>query len=790
MIIHYIKIAWRNLLKYKTQSIISILGLAIGFAAFAFTMSWIRYDMGYDKHIYEADRVYKVLKADKKKEGGFNFRLPDAMASYLENLPEVEAVTAIDTDIGRFRANNVTYIENANHMLADTSFFKVFYPDIKIKYPTEIGESSGTYNILSASAAEKAGIKNADVGLFKTELDANLLAIIDGVDSKQTNVPFDEMTVKPIKLDAECPWCYQARSMYIRVKKGVNINILASKIDTLYIEGSMQGVMSYKLVPLKDVRTKYPEDKAKIRYNHLRIFVVVSILVILSALFNYLMLFINKIKIRSRELALRKVNGSSNRRLITLLIVEMGIILVISLFLGGLFIELLYNPFITLSEISASKGFMFKESFMYAILLFAFFVLVALVPTYIFMRKSVSEIINPQAKSFVGVKNSFTLTSLFLQFITSILLIFCTIVFLLQFKKLNSNDIGFDRFNIISFSGNISFTKNELLKIPGIEDVIFFDGQFLPRGGHSSFDVKSENGEMINTEMIRIHEPNFIDFFKINILEGRNFHFGEMNAYLINETAKRAYGFKDPIGKSINNHTIIGVIADMYVDSPLMPVIPTTLQLNDYMSDAARLKEDGTYEYIREPLPASMEESESKVHNSFAYKYMPERKEIIEQTITDIFEKDGGRLSRFNNLESVYEEYTKSEYYLLIMLSFMTGVAILISLFGIYSMVTLSCNEKRKEIALRKVNGAQMRDILFLFYRQYLILSVASCIVAFPIGIYVMQQWLEQYTRRIKMEWWLFAGTFVCITLIVLLGVLYRVWKTARENPSEVLKSQ
>lgn len=169
---------------------------------------------------------------------------------------------------------------------------------------------------------------------------------------------------------------------------------------------------------------------------------------------------------------------------------------------------------------------------------------------------------------------------------------------------------------------------------------------------------------------------------------------------------------------------------------------------------------------------------------------MPERKEIIEQTITDILKKDGGNILSFYDMESIYEDYTKSEYYLLILLSFMTGVAILISLFGIYSMVTLSCNEKRKEIALRKVNGAQMRDILFLFYRQYLILSVASCIVAFPIGIYVMQQWLEQYTRRIKMEWWLFVGTFACITLIVLLGVLYRVWKTARENPSEVLKSQ
>lgn len=406
------------------------------------------------------------------------------------------------------------------------------------------------------------------------------------------------------------------------------------------------------------------------------------------------------------------------------------------------------------------------------------------------MRKSVSEILNPQAKSFVGVKNSFTLASLFLQFITSSLLIFCTIVFLLQFKKLNNNDIGFDRFNRISFSGNIPFTKNELLKIPGIEDVIFFDRQFLPRGGHSSFTIESESGEIIEAEIIRIHEPNFIDFFNINILEGRNFHFGEMKVCLINETAKRVYGFKDPIGKSINNHTIIGVIADMYVESPILPVRPTILQLRDDMATAARRKQDGTYEYIRESLPASMEDSQSKAHNSFAYKYMPERKEIIEQTITDILKKDGGNILSFYDMESIYEDYTKSEYYLLILLSFMTGVAILISLFGIYSMVTLSCNEKRKEIALRKVNGAQMRDILFLFYRQYLILSVASCIVAFPIGIYVMQQWLEQYTRRIKMEWWLFVGTFACITLIVLLGVLYRVWKTARENPSEVLKSQ
>jgi len=97
----------------------------------------------------------------------------------------------------------------------------------------------------------------------------------------------------------------------------------------------------------------------------------------------------------------------------------------------------------------------------------------------------------------------------------------------------------------------------------------------------------------------------------------------------------------------------------------------------------------------------------------------------------------------FTNMEEVYSEYTKSERWLLILLGVMTAVAITIAVLGIYSMITLGCNQRRKEMAIRKVNGAKAKEILALFFRQYLAVTVAACAVAFPVGIYVMQRWLS-----------------------------------------------
>ena len=784
MIIHYLKIAWRNLLKYKTQSVISIIGLAIGFTAFSFTLSWIRYERGYDKHIQDADKIFKVLMVNERNESGVQFNLPAPLKGYLENLPEVEAATIMLTAKGNY-ANRIL---DANMISTDTSFFNVFYPDIRVDYPDVIPDNQ--FKILTEESARQMGFSRMDIGQHKQieEIEFTLLDIIPGLPHKQTNIPFDVMVVHQFERDIECPWCYHDGRIFVRIRENVNVETLAAKLESILIEeGAIRMNMSYILVPLREVRYTYPEDEANIRYHHLRIFAGVSVLVILCALFNWLMLFINKIKLRGRELALRKVNGASIRELITLLLVEMGLIVLSSLFIGGVLSESLYPWFLKLSGIEASKLFLMREMIGYGITVFGASLLCAVFPIYLITRKSVSGIIQPETKSFRGIKNRSTLVSLLVQLIIGTLLIFCTLIFLHQYKHLNSMQVGFDRFNVNTFQSYTTFTKDEIRKIAGVEDVVFFQGQFLPRTGRSFFMHETEFGEKKETEILEMHQPDFIDFFDFKIVEGRSFHEGEMGVCLINETAKREYGFMDPIGKTVNNLTVIGVIADMYIDAPSMPVLPTIYRLLEFMSepDAFRInRETGEY------WPARDTPTNKQSHGSFAYRYVPGHRESTEKAIKELAGDNGGWELRFSNMEEVYAEYTRSENYLLTLLSIMTVVAILIAVFGIYSMVTLACNQRRKEIAIRKVNGAKVREIFMLFFRQYFVVTVLSCIVAFPVGVYIMQRWLEQYTRRVSMEWWLFVGIFVLVLLIVLASIFSRVSRASKENPADVVKSE
>lgn len=645
--------------------------------------------------------------------------------------------------------------------------------------------------ILSEKTAQEMGVNQTAIGHRIDSLGFTLLDIIPGLPERQTNVAFDMMSIRPVEIFPDCPWCYFTRKMYVRLRENADVETLSARLDTVYFEQvGMKFDMSYILVPLRETRYMYPEDEAKVQYNHLRIFASVSVLVFLCAIFNYLMLFVGKIRIRSRELALRKVNGASNRALITLLLIETGLILLSALFIGGVLAELLYPWFSMLSEIEVSKQFLFREMVGYGIMILALSLLGALIPIRFFTKRSVSENIQPEIKSAGSVKSRFAPVSLFIQLTIGILLIFCTFLFLYQYRTLNATNIGFNRFNINSFTSSIALTKNEILKVPGVEDVIFFQGQFLPRTSSSSFEYKTESGEMIESEIFSFHEPDFIDFFEIEILEGRNLHNGEVDACLINEAAKRKFGFTDPIGKIVNNHIVVGVIADMYIDAPSLPLMPAKYQLKDIVDQNQENLETGRRLPGRKAMFSSPDESWSMDFNYFAYKYLPDHKASTEKAITKLISDDGGKDPDFYNLEEVYAEYTQSENYLLAQLSIMTVVVILIAVFGIYSMITLSCNQRRKEIAIRKVNGAKVQEIFMLFFRQYFWVTVVSSIVAFPVGVYIMQRWLEQYTRRVSMEWWLFAGIFVLVLLIVLASIFSRVNRAAKENPADVVKAE
>ena len=142
------------------------------------------------------------------------------------------------------------------------------------------------------------------------------------------------------------------------------------------------------------------------------------------------------------------------------------------------------------------------------------------------------------------------------------------------------------------------------------------------------------------------------------------------------------------------------------------------------------------------------------------------------------------------NTEKEYDKYLKSENSLLKLLSFVSVVCILICVFGFVSLVSLTCEERRKEIAIRKINGATTGDILAIFVKEYALLLTIGSAIAFTTGYFIMYQWLEHYVKQTTIPAWIFLSIFCAMALVIVVCVGWQVYRASVENPAEVVKSE
>ena len=161
-----------------------------------------------------------------------------------------------------------------------------------------------------------------------------------------------------------------------------------------------------------------------------------------------------------------------------------------------------------------------------------------------------------------------------------------------------------------------------------------------------------------------------------------------------------------------------------------------------------------------------------------------------EKAISDMLNKEGIKYFSIKDGERTYDEYLKSENNLLKLLGIVTLVSLLIALFGIYALIVQSCEQHRKGIALRKVHGAQVKDILTMFFKQYMVQVLVASAIAFPVGYALMKRWLEGYSRQTEISLWIFLAIFVGVSVLVMLCIGWRVWKAANENPADAVKSE
>ncbi len=761
MLSHYLKIAFRNIWKYKSQSIISIVGLAIGFACFALSVYWIRYERSFDSFHKNANRIYQLRQATGL---GFDIDVTPYMSNFLkETFPEVEDACAIQQYRWvRFEIEPKTEFKSVT---VDTSFLNIFgFSRNKIQlasYPTYTSDQDrikiDKYEaIITQEAAQKLfGNQASVVGeKLKDDLDRNF-EIKYCVDAwpENTMLSFDIIHTGQFQSGTSKSEYYS----YVMLHPHVNPVDFEKKL-TEYDNKKH----NWKLIPITEI--KYKSERSQ--YGYVRVFAIAGLLVILCSIFNCFALFITRIKQRIPEFAIRIVNGASGWQLTFQLALEFIFTLLISITLGTLLVYFIIPVYREISLIKLTHLDIFMDILTYGGIVLAGIGILALFILQYYKNKSLREFIQgskPQAKF------SFSKVAILIQLAVSIGFIFFTICMLKQIDTLrNGRNLGYNPHNmsgfwIPEFLEEMSVLE-KLKQIPTVTDAVIdpsFKGEIT--GTLSSREEK--NKEPIPAEW-KSANAHYFNFLEVTFLQGRNFSEDEalnIGKVVVNEEAAKFFGEKNVLDQIIgDSHQIIGVIKDMnYGESPKIKIRPTV------------------YFY-------------KKGSKDFLFRYKEHTKEETEKAITSFLkEKDPySNIVSFQDRNKMFNDSCKSETLLSRLIGILSGVCVLISIFGIYSMTSLVCQQRRKEIAIRKINGASVSEILSIFFRENLTLLTLASVIGFAAGYKIVKDWIEVYARQTEISWWIYLSIFAVLAIIIFLTIIIHVWKAAHENPAEVIKSE
>ena len=789
MITHDLKVAIRNLLKYKVQTGISMLGLAAGFICFVLSAFWIHYEMSYDQFRKDADRLYLVRVNDGFAEGRITWRVPVPLGAYLqEHFPEIESFAPFTTY--EYRVKVEGRYEKAILSSADSAWVQMM--DVQLV--------DGNRNFMQQRSKEVAITEETAKAWFGHENplgkeleirtdDKRTIGAVVRVNNRHTNFPIALMG-DPRK---DRTWWNQTWMMLVKVEEGTDIPALEAKISENLPyelihpnEVRNTGIERLYLTPLTELR--YAKDfrnqsEGGITFRYIVYFSVTGLLVILCALMNYLTLFINRMQVRKREMKLRLVHGASIQSLVRLLGLEFLLLLIGSFLIGMLGMEILFPAFLELTGTDAGRTSLYGEALLFLILISVLLLGVAIGVIYGIQRRQLQGSGNGESER--RFRTWIRKGSIVFQLFICMLFMTGTQWMNRQLDYLRQHDLGMELHNrgyfALDWTENTSPFVEKLKQLPMITEVLPADYRPLVS------DIGTTVGQIYQWEGLEqkldvpmpinlfVGDETLARFYGLTLLAGEWLNeFSGYGEIVINESLARRMGYtpEEAIGKHLitilqtPNQVIKGVVKDFQYTSPTEQMPNTGFIIGDEMGLMLwkngilfRFKE-GTWDACRTAIEQLC------------------RKEASDKEITLV------------NEEESYNKYLQSEAMLARLLAFASLVCMLVAIFGIYSLVTLTCEQRRKEIAIRKVNGATVRNILSLFYREYIVLLLLAALPAFPLAYILVKHWIETYTRQMSIPIAPALGVFLVLLLVVGLSISWRVWRAAHENPAEVIKRE
>ncbi len=808
MFLNYIKLAWRNFTRQKTNSFINLTGLTLGIASSIIILLFTLDELSFDKFNSKYDRIGRIITEEFQNNGESRFYpLTSGMVgkTLVQEYPEVEKhVNIIDRDVfGRFVVQRGEFQHHeADYLMTEPAFFEIFDYEMLIGNKSKVLHEPNEVVLTSTSAQLFFGDEDPIGEVLQTNRPFGNVKVVGVMNDPPGNSHLQfSMLISMSSLLTDnsnftrivSNWDISSMRTYLLFNSESSLNRFDGKLKQFDekhatdVFGVKESAHIQKMENIHFGSTNYEIDRnyGARSINAVYILGIIGLFIVLSACINYSNLSIARYFNRAKEIGVRKVVGANKQQVLAQIFSESVFISVLAVLVsvGVVYLVLpTFNNYLDKNLTGISDNSLLFFGLIFFITLFVGMISGSLPAFFLSKLKTVSLM---RLKLMPGNSVSVIKKSLVvLQFVISTVMIFATITVYNQLNFIKNKDLGFDQgqmlvvdINSRESRNNFQSIKNEFLNNPAVSSVTV--SSRVPGDWKDFREIQVANFGQHESENIQMNficvDEDFLNTFNISMREGSYFKGNpglDSTKVVVNREVLRSLNISEPIGKIIQVTRrgnvypveIIGVVDDFNFRSLHQKVGPMVIGYYNSPFDAIdyyslKVNMAGISETIKQ-LKA--------VHEKFD-KGTPFEYNFLDEKIAEFYQRDVKESTIINSASLI---------------------SILIACLGLFGLASYTAQQKVKEIGIRKVLGARDTEIVVFFSKGFLMLVAIAMLIAIPLGYHFMDQWLEGFAYRIDIGFSQVLFSAVAAILISVITISYQAIKASNNNPVDSIRAE
>ncbi|MGW8121741.1 FtsX-like permease family protein [Roseivirga echinicomitans] len=801
----YFKFAWRGMLRQKLQTGFHLLGLIVAFCVCGFIYAHIKYESSYDSFLDNADDIYRVAWMNENPQT----RTPHPMAQALVNdFPEVIDAVSISPIYGpgltktsiplRNEKRQVGFSE-PNGYFVDSTFFDVFsFKAVEGNADKALRMPNGV--VLSESMAKRYFGEEDAVGQTLSFMgNPDMLEVAAVIEDAPKNSHFhynfliSYVTLKSLQFnDPWMSWDDFGHFNYLKLASGTDGKAFEAKIPdwapkyldwgTESLASLKAGELKFELQPIQSIHLHSNirwELEANGSYSYLLIYGISALFILLISIINFVNLNTAKAAQRLKEVGVKKTLGAYKSQVFSQFIFEALFTTFLALILSFVAMYMLEAPFNQLVNGNVSFADLYQTDGILLLLSIAIVtaLLSAIYPSIYLNSFEAGQILKGLKLSKLG-GNNIRNGLLAVQLIAAIVMISGSLIIKHQITFLKEKDLGFKQDNLMvlevdGYDPRTKLVKTELLKNSAVTGASAVSN--IPGGQFNQHPIYAENNpsERVDASEMFV-DDDVAEVLGLKVLEGRMLSKvyaadSAGRSFVLNQSAIHQLNLTDPIGKQLvwedNENlvkgTIVGTVEDFHFRSLHEPIRPMIMLMQPLNANFMLLKVN----------PTELSQTISKIEADY--------KEVI---------ADGQFSYQF--LDTEIQDLYKEESRTLTLITLLSVISILLACGGLLGIISIVIKQRVKEISIRKIMGASASQILWLMNFKYLLIAGVSLLIAVPVSVYFMKDWLSNFTYQIGIDPLAYVLTAVAVLFLIGFTITLISMKTVKSNPVNALRSE